>query len=87
MCTAYDKHEGRIKIFVSGSSANLLKSELSSILTERYQTLEIYPLSFREYLTFKGIDVRSKKDALIQSKKIKMMIHDYLEKGGSRKQC
>ncbi len=80
--TAYDKHEGRIKIFVSGSSANLLKSELSSVLTGRHMTVEIYPLSFREYLTFKGIDVRSEKDAVIQSKKIKMMIHDYLEKGG-----
>ena len=80
--TAYDKHDGRIKIFVSGSSANLLKSELSSILTGRHLTLEIYPLSFREYLTFKGIDVKSKQDAVLQSKKIKMMIIDYLEKGG-----
>lgn len=80
--TIYDKHDGKIKVFVSGSSANLLRSELSSTLTGRHITLEIYPLSFKEFLSFKGMDITSKQGAILRSKQIRMLFVDYLEKGG-----
>ncbi len=80
--TAYDKYEGKIKIFVSGSSAGLLRSELSATLTGRHMSFEVYPLSFREFLYFKGITVENERSIILESKKIKLMLMDYLEFGG-----
>lgn len=42
---------------ISGSNARLLSRELSTLLTGRHQDMVVYPLSFREYLSFVGKDV------------------------------
>lgn len=46
--------QGVSQIWVSGSNASLIKQEFKSLLTGRNITLTIHPLSFREFLTFKG---------------------------------
>lgn len=75
----YDLHE-KVKFVVSGSSANLLKGDYAALLTGRNLTFSISPLSFREFLEFKGVkhteittDVKNK---LIHELKI------YFEFGG-----
>lgn len=80
--TVYEKSSGKIKIFVSGSSAHLLKSEVSSVLTGRHLTFELFPLSFREFLLFKGLKIKNEKDILLKSKEIKRHLLDYLFGGG-----
>jgi hypothetical protein len=40
------------KIFLTGSNAKLLSSELATHLTGRYLKLELYPFSFIEFLSF-----------------------------------
>jgi len=45
-------YEQGIKIFVSGSNAKLLSSEISSSLTGRNKLIELFPFSFFEYLRF-----------------------------------
>ncbi len=40
------------EIFISGSNSKLLSGELSTYLSGRYITINIYPFSFREYLGF-----------------------------------
>ena len=47
------------KIFVTGSNANLLSSEIATSLTGRNLKLELYPFSFKEYLKY--IDFSIKK--------------------------
>lgn len=42
------------KIFVTGSNATLLSSEISSSLTGRNKILKLYPFSFSEYLRMEG---------------------------------
>jgi predicted AAA+ superfamily ATPase len=42
-------HDDGYKIYITGSNAHLLSSELGTHLTGRYLTLELYPYSFREY--------------------------------------
>lgn len=47
----YDRMEFK-QIFVSGSSASLLKSDISRVLTGRHTTSSLFPFSFKEYLNF-----------------------------------
>ncbi|MDR0400893.1 MAG: AAA family ATPase, partial [Treponema sp.] len=44
--------EGRSDIYLTGSNAWLLSSELSTLLSGRYVEVPLLPLSFREYLDF-----------------------------------
>ena len=46
-----------IEVFVTGSSSRLLTRDLATALRGRSITLEVFPLSFREYLAFRGIGV------------------------------
>jgi len=39
-----------IELFITGSNANLLSSELSSYLSGRYLSMMVYPFSYAEYL-------------------------------------
>src|SRR3989338_6753056 len=50
-------YEEGFKIFVTGSNAKLLSSELATHLTARYFKIELYPFSFVEFLNFNKVDV------------------------------
>ena len=53
-------------VFVTGSNAKLLGSELATHLTGRYNEIRLYPFSFSEYCAFHGIDktsITTKADA------------------------
>lgn len=77
----YDEFKGKIKIFVSGSTSKLTESELSYLLTGRHLTTQVYPLSFREFLSFKGFYI---KEYLIEEDiaLIKEYFREYMEFGG-----
>ncbi len=49
-------HDQGYKIFITGSNARLLSSELGTYLTGRYYLIELYPFSFREYLVHRGVN-------------------------------
>jgi predicted AAA+ superfamily ATPase len=48
--------DGIADLFISGSNASLLSSELATLLSGRYIEFPIYPLSFAEYLNFRKKD-------------------------------
>lgn len=50
------------KFIITGSNASLLSKELGTKLTGRCVSIELYPFSFIEYLSFKGYEL--KKNAL-----------------------
>lgn len=56
--TLHDQ-EPNLKIYVTGSSAQLLGKELGTKLAGRYITTEVFPLSFAEYQTFAKKDLKS----------------------------
>lgn len=50
-------------IYITGSNAYLLSSELSTYLSGRYVEIKVLPLSFKEFLDFQGYTVSEKKTA------------------------
>ena len=46
----------KVSIFITGSNSRLLSEELSTILSGRYVSFRINPLSYKEILQLKGIE-------------------------------
>ena len=61
-----------VDIYITGSNAYLLSSELSTLLSGRYIEIKIYPLSFKEYLTFNNYDENNLEEKF----------NEYLKYGG-----
>lgn len=71
------------KFFITGSNASLLSKELGTKLTGRCVSIELYPFSFMEYLSFKGYKLQ--KNALsytAERASIKKYFSEYLKRGG-----
>ena len=56
-------------IYITGSNAYLLSSELSTYLSGRYVEIKVLPLSFREFLDFHGYRVEEYKSLTGKMKK------------------
>lgn len=48
------REEGNISIFITGSNSYLLSGELATKLTGRYIEVDMYPLTFEEYIDMKA---------------------------------
>ena len=44
--------EGRTDLYITGSNSRLLSGELATYIAGRYVSIEVWPLSFGEYLAF-----------------------------------
>jgi hypothetical protein len=50
----------KYRVYITGSNAKMLSSEISTTLGGRYMMKEIYPYSFKEYLNASGIDMNER---------------------------
>jgi hypothetical protein len=77
----YDEFKGRIKIFISGSTSKLTASKLSYLLSGRHLTTYVFPLSFREFLSFKDFKIPK---LFVEEDRAKVFgfLKEYIEFGG-----
>lgn len=61
-----------VDIYITGSNAYLLSSELATLLSGRYIEIKMYPLSFKEFLKFNEYDTSN----------IEEKFYEYLKYGG-----
>lgn len=75
------------KFVISGSCSHLLKKEYSTLITGRNLAFEVLPLSFDEFLSFKGLDINKvqlKKGILLEETKFTLLryFEEFLGIGG-----
>ncbi len=78
----YLSENKKINVLITGSNSKLLSSEFSSVLSGRYLSYEIMPLSFKEFLLFREIEARSSIDIVKNTQKIKEAFEEFLSLGG-----
>lgn len=73
----------RCKFFITGSNASLLSKELGTKLTGRSISVELFPFSFMEFLSFNGFQL-SKNGLSLTSERAAAKKHfaEYLKHGG-----
>lgn len=64
-------------VFITGSNAKMLSKEIMGQLGGRFLSTEVYPLSFKEYLTFK--EVAFDEIALLTTEKRALLMKEYNE--------
>ncbi|MBQ8957858.1 MAG: ATP-binding protein [Bacteroidales bacterium] len=75
--------DAKYKVWITGSNAKMLSSEIMSTLGGRYLATEVYPYSFEEYLNAKGFPF-DENSLLATESRAKMLRqwNDYLLWGG-----
>jgi predicted AAA+ superfamily ATPase len=71
----------KVKIFITGSSSKLLSDEIATSLRGRTISYPLYPLNFREFLSFKGEILKKDFEYTEKRFKIKKYLEEYLEWG------
>ena len=69
-------------VVVSGSTSDLLNDNARKKLAGRHVIVNVYPLSFKEFLEFKGVKVNTEIDLIAREAEIKSLFHEYLLYGG-----
>ena len=69
-------------LYVTGSNSHLLGAEFGTALGGRYLDIEVFPLSFKEYLAFNNIQINSKAMLIHNKMTLQQHFNTYVEFGG-----
>ena len=72
----------KYRVYITGSNAKMLSSEIATTLGGRYMIMEVFPLSFAEYLSFSGINVKEKNALHLHRKEIVKHFETFFRFGG-----
>lgn len=76
----YDKEN--LKIFITGSSSKLLSREIATCLRGRTLNYHLFPLSFKEFLRFKGVELEKNFAYSKIRFEVKKLFQEYVIFGG-----
>ena len=69
------------KLIISGSNSAMLSSEIASSLSGRYLSIDVYPLSFKEYIDFQDITISTPLDMVSHKIALNRAFENYLKYG------
>ena len=74
----------RVRVCLTGSSSKLLSEEIATEMRGRSLPIEVFPLSFAEFLRFNGILRNPPRGGFTAKEKgiLRRAVRDYLERGG-----
>ena len=72
----------KYQVYITGSNAKMLSSEIATTLGGRYMIHEVYPYSLTEYLKASGIDAKAKNALYASGKDIVKQANTYMLHGG-----
>jgi predicted AAA+ superfamily ATPase len=72
----------KYKVYLTGNNAKMLKEELHTALGCRFVTKEVFPFSFKEYLSFHKIIVKRKIENVDMREQVIKLFNDYFYYGG-----
>lgn len=74
---------GNIRIFISGSSSKMSSKEIPSELRGRFLEVNVFPLSFREFLNFRNLAFDVDEAIHVENKKAAVLkaLNEYLKYG------
>lgn len=72
----------KYQVYITGSNAKMLSSEIATTLGGRYMIHEVYPYSLKEYLKANGIDITAKNAIFTSGKLIVKLTNSYFQHGG-----
>lgn len=71
----------KANIIVSGSNSKLLSSELATVLTGRHLDMTVLPLSFREFLKFRKLEIKNNLELIRNDTELKSLLGEFLKFG------
>jgi len=69
-------------LYVTGSNSYLLGAEFGTALGGRYLDIEVFPLSYKEYLDFNAMHINSKAELLHNKITLQQHFNSYMKYGG-----
>ncbi len=72
----------KYQVYITGSNAKMLSSEIATTLGGRYLVQEVFPYSFSEYLMVHDIDIMQPNAEFKYRKQIIRLADEYFHKGG-----
>ena len=72
----------KYQVYITGSNAKMLSSEIATTLGGRYMIHEVYPYSLQEYLKANSIDIHAKNAIFTSGKQIVKLANSYFQYGG-----
>ncbi|MDR0865762.1 MAG: ATP-binding protein [Candidatus Symbiothrix sp.] len=74
--------DSKYRVFVTGSNAKMLAREIYTTLGGRFIAREVFPFSFREYLSFHGMALDKNWEYKDERKDVVRLFRDYFYYGG-----
>ncbi|MDY0215174.1 MAG: ATP-binding protein [Bacilli bacterium] len=69
-------------ITITGSNSSMLSSEIATVLSGRYISVDVYPLSFQEFIAFHNVTIQSKLDLVDKKIELNRYLEQFIKYGG-----